>query len=149
MTNKRVRRRIGDVVSIPLGEADALGLLLPHSKIAFFDARPGTGIQEAIAAAPIFILTVIHGAVTTGRWRVVGHAEDRAAAIQVPPTFMQDPLKLDRFQLYDKGEMRPATREECEGLERTAAWDPEHVEDRLRDAFAGVENKWVKSLRMQ
>ncbi|WP_433653346.1 Imm26 family immunity protein [Micromonospora zamorensis] len=42
---------------------------------------------------------------------------------------------------------RPATIEECEGLERDAIWSPEHVEDRLRDHFDGRPNMWVESLR--
>ena len=42
---------------------------------------------------------------------------------------------------------RPATVEECTGIEREAVWDPEHVEDRLRDHFDGLPNKWVESLR--
>jgi len=43
---------------------------------------------------------------------------------------------------------RPASREECAGLEAAAVWEPEHVEDRLRDHFAGRPNKWVESLRI-
>jgi hypothetical protein len=42
---------------------------------------------------------------------------------------------------------RPATVEECDGLEQEAVWSPEHVEDRLRDHFDGLPNKWVESLR--
>ena len=44
-------------------------------------------------------------------------------------------------------ENRPASIDECEGLERDAIWSPEHIEDRLRDHFDGRPNKWVKSLR--
>ncbi|MFH5230226.1 immunity 26/phosphotriesterase HocA family protein [Antrihabitans spumae] len=43
----------------------------------------------------------------------------------------------------------PATIEECLGLERVAVWDPEHVEDRLRDHFDRRQNKWVESLRLK
>lgn len=43
----------------------------------------------------------------------------------------------------------PATPEECAVLERAAVWDPGHVEDRLRDHFAGQSNKWVESLRLK
>ena len=30
-----------------------------------------------------------------------------------------------------------------------AVWDPQHVEDRLRDHFAGLPNKWVQSLALR
>jgi hypothetical protein len=46
------------------------------------------------------------------------------------------------------GGERAATAAECEGLERDAVWDPEHIEDRLRDHFAGRPNEWVESLRV-
>lgn len=42
----------------------------------------------------------------------------------------------------------PASLQECENLEPAAAWDPGHVEDRLRDHFDGRPNEWVESLRL-
>ena len=42
-----------------------------------------------------------------------------------------------------------ATRAACAGLERSAVWDPEHIEDRLRDHRAGRPNKWVDSLALK
>jgi hypothetical protein len=42
-----------------------------------------------------------------------------------------------------------ATRAACAGLERAEVWDPEHVEDRLRDHRAGRANKWVESLALK
>jgi hypothetical protein len=43
----------------------------------------------------------------------------------------------------------PARASECEGLEVAAIWDPEHVEDRLRDHFDGRPNLWVESIRLK
>ena len=40
-----------------------------------------------------------------------------------------------------------ATLEECAGLETAAVWSANHIEDRLRDHFAGQPNKWVASMR--
>lgn len=42
----------------------------------------------------------------------------------------------------------PATIDECAGLERAAVWSAEHLEDRLRDHFAGSPNKWSASLEI-
>lgn len=42
-----------------------------------------------------------------------------------------------------------ATRAQCAGLERSAVWDAEHVEDRLRDRRAGRLNKWAESLALK
>ena len=51
---------------------------------------------------------------------------------------------------YPKGHKEwPATFEECEGLERSAVWDPCHIESRLLDHFEGRSNKWVDSLALK
>jgi hypothetical protein len=53
-----------------------------------------------------------------------------------------------RLTIYLLGDIRPAKRKECVGLECCAVWDPEHVEDRLKDHFAGIPNKWVQSMAL-
>jgi len=88
-------------------------------------------------------------AVKRGRWAVVGHIALDEALMNPPPFFMQDALRKDSFSLYQKGQIRPATKSECVGLERAAVWDPTHVEDRLRDHYAGRKNKWVESLKIR
>jgi len=45
--------------------------------------------------------------------------------------------------------MRKGTRKESQGLEAAAVWEPEHIEDRLRDHFDGKPNKWLESLRIK
>ena len=66
-----------------------------------------------------------------------------------PPRFIQDALRPDQFRIYENGKIRSATKEECLGLEREAVWDPEHVEERIRDHYAGRKNRWVESLRIK
>jgi hypothetical protein len=149
-TKRRGRRRVGDVVSISLdGDgAVAYALVLEQAKFAIFDGR---GLTDAIAAVlhpPMFYVSVMNNAVTSGRWPIVASCVDRVAELKSPPTFMQDPLRPEKFQIYDRGVIRPATRAECEPLERTAVWDAEHVESRIRDEYAGVENRIVKSMRL-
>jgi hypothetical protein len=39
---------------------------------------------------------------------------------------------------------RPATYDEVLGLERASIWEPEHVEDRLRDHFSGRPCRWIE-----
>ena len=61
--------------------------------------------------------------------------------------FIQDPINGE-FSIYsDGGKIVPATPEEIVGLESASVWDPGHVEDRLRDYFLGVPNKWEVSLK--
>jgi hypothetical protein len=44
---------------------------------------------------------------------------------------------------------RPAAPEECVGLEGVAVWDPTHVEDRLRDHYAGRPNAHLAYMKVK
>ena len=85
----------------------------------------------------------------TGRWSVIGHVPLEEQLKLNPPKFIQDKIDPSQFRIYENREIRPAVRKECLGLECAAVWDPEHVEDRLRDYHAGRENKWVRSLQIR
>lgn len=67
-------------------------------------------------------------------------------------SFKQDPLgALSIYWEHPDGSWGEdkATRAQCADLERSAVWDPEHVEDRLRDHHAGRSNKWAESLALK
>lgn len=148
----RQRRIVGDVVRIDLGDGThTYARVLPEASFAFYDARSrGDLVVEDVVGKPVlFIVAVMNHAVTRGRWARVGRIPLEEELSTVPPKFVQDALDETRFQVYEDGRMRPATRKECEGFERFAVWDPTHVEDRLRDHYAGRPNVWVESLRMR
>jgi Immunity protein 26 len=146
----RQRRIVGAVLRVPLDDRfHAYAWTLPEVDFAFFDLRADFEVAiEEIVRHPIAFRIAIHkSAWTTGRWRRVGKVEPPPEVLAPVPTFIRDPFD-GRFSIYLLGEIRPTTREECIGLERCAVWDPEHVEDRLRDHFDGVPNKWVRSLAL-
>lgn len=149
---KRQQRSVGAVLAVPLGDGTTcFALTLPEADFAFFDARakeatPPTGLL----AKPILFRVAVHkSAWVTGRWPKVSKVEVPRHLLAPQPKFIQDPLHPDRFEIYLGGNIRPASRAECEGLERAAVWEPEHVEDRLRDHYAGVSNRWLESLRLK
>lgn len=147
---KRVRRQVGEVVKISLDDDGlvAYAVVLKSPKFAVFDGRDVPAVQDVLKRNPMFYVSVMERAVASGRWPVVRVNPGAVPALKAPPTFMQDPIHPEKFQIYEGGVMRPATRAECESLERTAVWDPEHVEDRIRDAYAGRENRWLRSLQI-
>jgi len=148
---KSQKRVVGDMVRIDLGEGiHSYARVLDKDLYAFYDCRAQEDPSIALIAANhiLFKVAVMRYAITRGHWKVIGHAPLEAALLKPPLQFMQDILRPDQFSIYENGKMRSATREECLGLERVAAWDPEHVEDRLRDHYAGRPNKWVESLEM-
>jgi hypothetical protein len=143
---------VGDVIKIPLGDGThSYGLILSGASYAFYDSRTSDDLAiEQITKLPLlFVIAVMSSATKEGRWSKVGRVKDNDS-LTIPPKFIQDPLRKESFSLYENsGEIRKATKEECLGLERAAVWDPEHVEDRLRDHYAGRVNKWVELLRIR
>lgn len=145
-------RTPGDVVMIALDDgAHSYARVLGGTQLAFYDRRADEDLPlERIVGLPVmFILAVHDAAFARPTWRVIGNARLDGALLHPPPRFVQDALHKDRFRIYENDEFRPATRQECEGLERASVWDASHVEDRLRDHYAGRPNKWVESQKIR
>ena len=141
--------RIGDFVRISLGDGwYSYGRVLRAPLFAFYDVRvrEPLGLEELQLRPLLFRVWVMKSALTSGRWVIIGNRPLEKSVEQSPAFFKQDPITND-LSIYHEGKERRATREECESLERAAVWDPTHVEDRLRDHYAGVPNKWVEALR--
>jgi hypothetical protein len=147
-------RNPGDVVRIALGDGfHAYARVMKEATFAVYNAHvPDT--QELPLAAfhtlPIlFHIAVMDHAVKKGRWKILGNISPEMLSTEVPPKFIQDPLDRTNFSIYRDGQIRRATREECIGLECAAVWEPEHVEDRIRDHYAGRPNKWSESMKIK
>lgn len=69
------------------------------------------------------------------------------AELAAPESFLKRDLISGKVTVYTNGQETPADLARVQHLEVAAVWDPEHVEDRLRDHYAGKPNKWVESLR--
>lgn len=146
--SKKVRRRLGDVVAIPLDDASyGFGRVLAEPLIAFYDLRSGEiPSLDTIVAAPIaFRVCVMNSAVTGGTWPVLGNAPLSEELLVAPKFRKRDPIS-GKITIYCEGTETPATKEQCAGLECAAVWSLSHIVDRLRAHFAGVPNKWVRSL---
>jgi hypothetical protein len=125
--------------------------VLPNAVFAFYESSSPRRIKvdEIVTRPVLFKVPVMNSAVTSGRWKVIGNIP-LCSELQTPPSFfVQDAIHKERFSISRGGKQRPATAEECVGLERLAVWSAQHIEDRLRDAHAGKPNKWVESLRMK
>lgn len=87
-------------------------------------------------------------AFTSGRWQVVGFRSLEPELSSPVEYFMKDRL-TGRYSIYrsSDGHTRESTFEECKVLEAAAAWEAEHVEDRLRDYFSGRPNAWAEQLK--
>jgi hypothetical protein len=148
---KRIKATVGDLVKIQLdSQWHVYARVLKEPLFAFYDSRTDKELTfDEIKNLPVlFKIWVMKYAVTSGRWPVVGNYHLEESLKQVEKFFKQDCLNPQSISIYYEGHEIPATREECIGLECAAVWDPEHVEDRLRDHYAGKPNKWVKALKI-
>jgi len=157
VTPKRVRRQPGQVVRVDLGQGlRSVALVLEEPLVAFYDRlfRSDDEISlEQIENLPVaFTIMVMNQAITKGVWPVIGRI-DIPPALKAKPRFCKRDGMTGKVSVYQEiPELaphfeRPSTKEECERLEAAAVWEAEHVEDRLRDHFAGKPNKWVEQLR--
>jgi hypothetical protein len=108
-------------------------LTLTDAEFAFFDAATQAELsaEEAIRRPVLFRCCVYGDAVSSGRWPRVGK-------LPVPAEFAVSIPKATALRdgIYQNGVVRPATPEECEGLEPAAVWEPAQAEERLRRHYA-------------
>ena len=74
-----------------------------------------------------------------GEWKIVGNRQfDNDEDAWAPPQCVVDAItKIG--SLYYKGEIMPCSYEECKNLEVVAAWDRQHVVDRLKGNVQWME----------
>lgn len=154
---KRVRRKPGQIFEVRLGnDAYCYGLVLREPLMAFYDRLfPTQRSPEDVKDLPIaFTIMVMNSAITSGHWPVVGNAPIPESMLAPPKFCNRDSVSGEIMIYHEVPELaphyeRPAAPGECNGLETAAVWEPEHVEDRLRDHFAGRPNVWVEQLRVR
>jgi hypothetical protein len=129
------------------------GRIIIKKYYAFYDCRTESDLPlDVISKCPIlFTIGVYSYAVKKDRWEIIGWLplEEK---LKTPPTFfVQDPINPNLLFLYNPlmAKMIPASLPECQGLERMAVWQPEHVEQRLRDYYSNVSNSTVESLKLK
>ena len=154
MSNRKIKRRVGDVVAVPISEGRrSFAIVLDEPTIAFFDIlttndrTPSPG--DMLNSRELFRLWVMNHAIERGTWPVVSHTRVPPHMLTPQPFFKQDPISGKLSITTNGADEEPASRAQCLGLERAAVWDPRHIVDRLEDHFSGRENKWLESLRLK
>ncbi len=143
---KRIRFKAGDTFAIPLGSSFGYCRYLDHLVTEFFNLESNVllPMADVLKAGVAFTVWVSKEPYASGAWQKIGSVQIKPRPS--PLFYKQDPISM-RLYLYQDGQERPAKYSECEGLENAAVWSGNHIEDRLRDLFAGRTNKWVESLK--
>jgi hypothetical protein len=102
-----------------------------------------------IISRPVLFKTWVRKcAITEGRWKIIGHVTPGADVAEIPLFCKQDSIS-GAYYKYFEGKEHSATYEECTGLEVAAVWEANHIEERLRDHYAGRLNKWLELIKLK
>lgn len=137
---KRQRRTVGSILAIKLSNDYFTYAQILKEGLVFFDYFIRVPIQNFEILEykePVFFLSVYKDIITRGKWLKVSKLAIRESFETVPMQYIQDKLNESNYEFYNPntGEVTPATKEECEGLEVAAVWDAHHVEERLLNHF--------------
>jgi hypothetical protein len=132
----------------------AYGRILEKANYAFynyFTDNVEKDVSRIANSDVLFIVAVVKGAITSGRWEKIAK-DDIPTALQVlPMKFIQNIKNPEIIELYDTntGKISRSSYEECLGLDAASVWEAEHVEERLCDYLAGRPNESAESLKLQ
>ena len=124
------RRKIGDVYAIPLPDGTfAFGRMIEKPSVAFYKHR-GQNIND-LPASEEYEFTVCCYNDCFKEWIFVENRpfsdENEAKS---PPYQLKD-VFTGEYRISQSGNIRPASKEECEGLEVCAVWAHSHLVKRL------------------
>jgi hypothetical protein len=142
----------GTFLRIPLADGTfAYGRQLEEIYMAFYNyrTREPSADLDAIEGQPVLFRHMVRNS-TIKTWDPIGNRELRGE-VAVPVFFFHQEIgDYRKCTISDNlGNERPATPEECIGLEREAVWDAHHIEERLLDTFEGRPNRGVEHLKVR
>ncbi|MEU0382906.1 hypothetical protein [Streptomyces chartreusis] len=122
----------------------------PHVAFSSDEQIGLVGFSGVPETAPLFVIAVHNKAYSRGRWGPILHRVNTDVLPDVPFFFRQNVLDAQDCEITDPfGQVRQATPEECLGLERSAVWEAEHVEQRISDLYARRPNLFVESMKVK
>jgi hypothetical protein len=140
----------GSFFEIDLGnDLYGYGRMLQYPLCAFYKTS-GAKVHsiEDIGKHPVlFKIWVMKYAWKNPKWKVIGTAPLQNEFLK-PTWFAKRDAISGELSMYSSWNgvvtEKKATRKQIIKLETAAVWDPDHIEDRLRDHYQGRENKWAK-----
>jgi hypothetical protein len=151
LMSKKTPRTVGDILKIDLKNGKyGFARVLPSILCAFYDIQTEVAPNiDYIISRPVLFKIWVMDYSKNADWQVIGN---RALEpnLKIIPLFCKQDIISKKLSIHrDDGNDIPATLAECEGLEIAAVWSACHIEDRLRDHFAGQKNKWVESIKIK
>ncbi len=127
------------------------GRLVQPPQIALYSyqtTEPSDNV-DYIAAKPVLFTVAVK---TSGlkQWEKIGSKPLQGEVARPVAMFMQDTTDPRKCVIFDTAGMRKEVGPEaCVGLERSAVWEPHHIEGRLLDTFMGRPNVVEQAMRVR
>ena len=142
LIKKRKKINLGDIYEIPLPNGkNAYGRLYKEYVLGIYNKKCKNYTEISNDETYMFFVGVYKDLLLDGKWKIVGNrkfnSEDESWA---PPQCIVDAI-TKRGSIYYKGNIIQCSYDECKDLEVAAAWDRNHLIDRLMG-----NDKWEKSL---
>jgi len=135
---KKRKLKLGDIYKIPLINGHfAYGRLFKEFTLAVYKDTFDDDSVLPSNEEYMFYAGVYKDLLQDGEWEVVENrpflTDDESWGLT---RCIVDKIS-GKYSMYLKGQIIPSTKDECEGLEQVAAWDRQHVVDRIMG-----EAKW-------
>ncbi|MFI8685750.1 Imm26 family immunity protein [Rossellomorea sp. NPDC077527] len=135
---QRKRIKIGDVYAIPLPDGKyAFGRIFKDGGIGIYKYIGDSMDDIPKGEEYQFIVGVYEYVLKSGDWTIVENRPFKRDDEAYPPPSSIIDSTTGEYSIYHKGEIRSATKSECEGLEVTAVWADNHIIDRIMG-----DDKW-------
>ena len=145
---KRIVIKKGDIFKIDLNDGSHCYAHIGKHETIFYDykGQDDLSLSEITKLKTLFRVWVYNYVPRTENWSRIGNLviED----LDVECYFYKvDPISGDLYlyhsEFSENNYERKATASEIKGLEKAAVWAENHIEDRLRDHYAGRPCKWM------
>jgi hypothetical protein len=143
---KRQCVKPGDILKVGIDNVShTYARILNDASVAFYDCKTSEelkDIEKIILSPVLFIITVNREVLISGEWPKIGSIPLEDHLKKNPPKYIKAFGHKNRFEIYDNGKIRPATKDECLGLELMASWAKQHIEERLQYHYDG-KTSWL------
>ena len=142
-SKKRKRIRVGNVYAIPLPDG-SYGFARMHldSTLGFYKQRKDKIEDFDENDEYEFFVGVYYDLLTDGLWPFLKNVPFQSIEDSYPPDMCVVDALTGELSLYRMGEIMEAPYEVCKDLEVVAAWDRNHIEDRLMG-----DDRWHRDMK--
>lgn len=140
--SRKIKPALGDVFQIDLPDGRyAYGRVYRDASVGIYRQVSDEPFLPPISSYDyLFNVGMYEGVLTNGVCPIVGQypfANNEEA--WPPPKCIIDPISGE-YSIYHKGQIRQASKVECDGLEEAAVWEIEHIVSRIMRELDTQEN---------